>query len=125
MCAAPDVFKFTLLDESYSHQRVRDWPLGKKPLKSITQHRLGDMTWGDLHATAQLQFLPTQCGRPYRRALCFMARMALLNSSMQSWVRPDDVDSQADKFDYMSEDGKIEATIAWINGLRDDIKATD
>jgi len=122
---APDVFKFTLLDERYSHQRIQDWPLGKKPLKSITQHRLGDMTWGDLHATARLQFLPTQCGRPYRRALCFMARMALLNSSMQSWVRPDDVDSQADEFDYMSEDGKIEATIAWINDLRDDIKARD
>lgn len=81
------------------------------------------MTWGHLHATGQLQFLPGNAGRPYRRALCFMAHMALLSSSQRSLVRPDDVDSQADEFDYMSEDGKIEETVAWINHMKIDHKA--
>ena len=97
----------------------------KPPLKSVSSKALGDLTWGELHASGELHFLPGQYNRPYRRALCFMAKMALMNSRLESWDRPEDVDSAATEFEYMSDEGKVAATTAWVESLRDDLRESD
>ena len=124
VCSAPGVFRFKLLNQAYAAKRIQDWPL-KLPLKNVTIKALGDLTWGDLHTSGELHFLPGQYNRPYSRALCFMAKMALMNSRMESWDRPEDIDSAAGEFEYMSDDGKVASTIAWVQGLCDDLRAPD
>lgn len=98
----------------YWDMRVCDWDLGKKPLKASSQKALADLTWGQLHQAGYIQFKQNTSARPYKRALCLMARVFLQYANLEQWQLPRDVDPTADEFSYMSNDERTESTLKWL-----------
>jgi len=99
----------------YWDMRVCDWDLGKKPLKASSQKALADLTWGQLHQAGYIQFKQNTSARPYKRALCLIARVFLQHANMEQWQLPRDVDPTADEFSYMSNDERAQDTIRWLH----------